>query len=77
MKSIPNSSLKTEYEEILTTEEAAQYLRVSVGSLRNMTSNGLIPYQKLGKRNRYFKEELRNLLLANRRGGSNGNQTRS
>jgi len=63
-------SLKTEFNEILTTEEAARYLRVSEMVIRNMTSNGNIPYHKLGNRNRYFKEELRNLLLKNRRGGS-------
>lgn len=63
-------SLKTEFNEILTTEEAARYLRLSTGALRNMTSNGLVPYHKLGRRNRYFTEDLRNLLLTNRRGGS-------
>lgn len=67
-----DSSLKIGYEEILTTDEAAKYLKVSVGSLRNMTSNGQIPYYKLGGRNRYVREDLRKLLLAYRRGGFNG-----
>tara|TARA_B100001248_G_scaffold165189_1_gene124905 strand:- start:1260 stop:1604 length:345 start_codon:yes stop_codon:yes gene_type:complete len=59
--------------EFLTTFEAAEYLRVSVGSLRNMTSNGQVPFHKLGNRNRYLKEDLRKLLLSNRRGGFHGN----
>lgn len=63
------SSLTSE-EEWLTTEEAAAYLRLSVGSLRNMTSNGHVPYYKLQGRNRYRLSELRNLLLSQKRGGS-------
>ena len=59
----------TEYSEILTTEEAANYLRVSVGTLRHLTSKGRVPYAKLGNRNRYFLEDLRRLLLANKKGG--------
>ena len=65
-------SLETEYFEVLTSEEAASYLRVSVGSLRNMTSNGHVPYCKLGGRNRYLKKDLQQLLLSKRRGGMHG-----
>lgn len=54
--------------EWFTTEEAARYLGISSGSLRNMSSSGQVPYFKLGKRNRYRLDELRALLLANRRG---------
>lgn len=60
------SSLTT--QEWMTTEEAAEYLRVSVGALRNMTSNGLVPFHKLGDRNRYRFDELRELLLSQKRG---------
>ncbi len=58
-----------EGSEWLDTVEAAKFLRVSVATLRNMTSNGLIPYYKLGRRNRYKRSDLRSLLLQNRRGG--------
>lgn len=58
-------------QEWFTTEEAAEYLRISPASLRNMTSNGLVPYYKLGKRNRYLKEELKKLLLSQKRGPIN------
>lgn len=67
-----NCSLKI--EEWLTTEGAASYLKVSVGTLRNLTSNGHVPYHKLGNRNRYLLEDLRNLLLKNRRGILYGNK---
>lgn len=61
------SSLKSEW---MDSVEAAEYLRLSVGALRNLTSNGHVPFYKLGNRNRYLKSELQNLLLKNRRGGS-------
>ena len=60
--------------EWLTTFEAAEYLRISPDSLRNMTSNGKIPYSKLERRNRYKKEDLVRLLMANRRGDAHGTQ---
>ncbi|WP_373998701.1 helix-turn-helix domain-containing protein [Bdellovibrio bacteriovorus] len=60
-------------EEWLDSVEAAAYLKVSLGALRNMTSNGQVPFYKMGKRNRYRIEELRQLLLSQKRGASNGN----
>lgn len=57
-----------ETREWITTEQAADYLGLTVGALRNMTSNGQVPYYKLGKRNRYLVADLRELLLANKRG---------
>lgn len=57
------------YEEVwLTTKEAAKYLKVTVGAVRNMTSNGHLPYYKLQGRNRYLLIELRDLLLSQKRG---------
>lgn len=64
---------KFKEQEWLNSEEAAEYLRISVGQLRNMTSNGKIPFYKLGKSNRYLKSELREMLLKNRRGPYYGN----
>lgn len=64
----PPSSFSIEYEWLNTTD-AATYLRISVGSLRNMTSNGQVPHCKLGRRNRYRKDELRDFLLSQKRGG--------
>ena len=73
---VPPSSLTSEYEEWLTTEEAASYLKISKRFLLNLTSNGRIPYCKFGRSNRYLQSELRQLLLAESRGGSYGNQIR-
>ena len=64
------SSLKTEW---LTTKEAAEYLRISVPSLRNMTSQGKVLYYKFERRNRYRLDDLRKLLLRNPKGGFYGN----
>lgn len=57
-----------------TTEQAATYLGIPIGSLRNLTSQGKIPYYKLTgtKLNRYLKTELDELLLQSKRGGSYG-----
>lgn len=63
------SSLTTEW---LSTEEAAEYLRISVKSLRNLTNNGKIPHYKLFKLNRYNKSELKKLITSNKRGVLNG-----
>lgn len=67
------SSLKTE-EEWLTTKEAATYLKISVETLWNLSSNGQVPYHKFGRRNRYALADLRRLLLSQKRGGFYGNK---
>lgn len=54
--------------EWFTSKEAAEFLRVSEGTLRNMASNGKIPYAKLGKSNRYNRHELNALILSKKRG---------
>ena len=53
----------------LNTEQAAEFLGVPMGSLRNMTSNGQVPYFKLGRRNRYRLSDLHELLLSGKRRG--------
>lgn len=63
-------SLITREREWLDTKAAAAYLAMSEGSLRNMTSDGCVPFYKLGRRNRYRVTDLRALLLAQKRGGS-------
>nr|BFD65318.1 hypothetical protein HAGR004_03400 [Bdellovibrio sp. HAGR004] len=56
-------------KEWMSSKEAAAYLRISPATLRNLTSNGKIPYHKLERRNRYRTSDLRDLLLRNKRGG--------
>ena len=55
-----------------TTKEAADYLRVSPKRLLNLASNGLVPFHKLGRSNRYLERELKELLLVQSIGGTNG-----
>jgi len=59
-------------DEWFTTEEAAAFLKVSPNYLRNLTSNGQVPYFKLQRRNRYRKNDLVKLLLASRKGDCHG-----
>lgn len=66
------SSVKFLENEFLTTDEAAEFLRLSKQSLLNMSSNGKIPYYKLGNRNRYRLQDLQELLLKTKRGGFSG-----
>lgn len=49
-------------EEWLTSKEAADYLKVSVKTLMNLSSNGTIPYYKFSRLNRYKKSELAHLI---------------
>ena len=58
-------------EPFLTSGEAAEYLRISVKALYNLTSNGTIRPIKFRRRNRFLKSELKKLLLAPFTGGSN------
>ena len=67
------SSLKNEEEVFMTTEEAATYLRISCGTLRNMTSNGRVKFYKLGRSNRYLQSDLRALVFSQPRGVNYGN----
>ncbi len=61
------SSLTNEYR-FLTTDEAAKVLGITSKALRNLTSNGKIPYYKFGHRNRYRLDDLVALVLVNKRG---------
>lgn len=48
--------------EWLNTEEAAAFLKISVKTLRNKSSNGTIPFHKFSRLNRYKKSELAQLI---------------
>jgi len=49
----------------LTSKEAAQYLRVSISSLKTMIYRGQVRAHKLGRRNRFLREELERLITSN------------
>lgn len=59
---------KTKEITWLTTFEASQVLGVSEKSLLNMVHRGLIPFYKLGRRNRYKLSELNELIQKTRKG---------
>ncbi len=52
----------------LTTEEAARYLKVNVGTLRRWAREGVIPAAKLGNRGgfRFRREDLDRFLESRR-----------
>ena len=49
--------------EWLTTSEAAGYLKISKGSLLNMVWRKQVRPHKLGRRNRYLKSDLSELIF--------------
>lgn len=50
-------------QEWFTSIEAAEYLRIPVGSLRNLVSNGIFkPRGKVGRLNRFHIDDLIELL---------------
>lgn len=59
----------TIYDELLNTTEAAKYLSLSPGSVRNLCSEGKLRHYKMGNRNRYLLEDLRRFSLPEPRGG--------
>jgi excisionase family DNA binding protein len=61
-----NSVINKDMVTWFNTSEASEYLSISKGQLLNMVSRGEIPYYKLGRSNRYLKEELDNLLMSSR-----------
>jgi excisionase family DNA binding protein len=63
-----SSNLECLSECWLSTEEAAEHLKISPASLRNNTSNGKVPYYKFGRLNRYRKSDLDKILLSQKRG---------
>ena len=55
----------------LNTKEASEYLRISIGSLKNFVYRGVITPRKLGRLNRFRKDELDRLLESSQLGGRN------
>lgn len=60
------TGIKNGDKKWFNSREAAVYLSISEAQLRNLVSLGKVPYYKLGRSNRYLRDELDNLLLSNR-----------
>lgn len=52
----------TSFNDYLNSKEAALYLKITEATLRNMCSNGQVPYYKLGRRNRFLKKDLDSIM---------------
>lgn len=60
---IKNENFNSFKQEWFSSSEAAEYLRIPVGSLRNMISNGIVkPSGKIGRLNRFHINDLKELL---------------
>ncbi|MGH9062574.1 MAG: helix-turn-helix domain-containing protein [Acidimicrobiales bacterium] len=52
---------------LLTTEQAAQYLQVSVRMVKNLMGDGRVAYVKIGRATRIHREDLDEYIARNRR----------
>lgn len=48
----------TENEEVMTTQEAADFLKLSLCTMYKLQRLGLVPYKKIGAQARFCKSEL-------------------
>lgn len=55
----------------MTSEQAAAYLGVSVGSIRNFVCEGALPYSKWKGRLRFRRADIDRILMASMKGGWN------
>jgi len=56
-------SLMNGTDKFLTTNQAAEYLGITPAVLRNEVHAGNVPYYKFGRRNRYLKSKLTEMIL--------------
>jgi len=57
-----NSALFFEKLKWITTKEAAEYLRLSVGQIRNMVWRGQLTSYRLNNRLRFLKSDLDKIM---------------
>lgn len=65
------SSLEAEF---VNAEQISAFLKINTQTVRNLTSNGKLPYYKFGKRVLYRIDEIRELILKNKRGNQSGDK---
>lgn len=63
---------KKYFDDWMNSKEAAKFLSVSYAQLRNLTSNGRIPFYKFGRSNRFKRSELEKVLEKEPRGVRDG-----
>ena len=70
-KSIAEDQISASFFDKLkwvTTREAAEYLRLSVGQIRNMVWRGQLTSYKLNNRLRFLKSDLDKIMKSSRDG---------
>jgi excisionase family DNA binding protein len=60
----------TDYEEVLTAEEAAELLRVSIKTVLSLAREGILPGEKVGRAWRFLRADLLNYVRGSRRESS-------
>lgn len=50
--------MKTDYDEVLTIDELATYLKVSKSTLYKLAQEGKLPGQKIGKHWRFLRSTI-------------------
>lgn len=65
----PNVAVST---PLVTTAQAAEYLQVSVRTMKNLMSEGQIAYIKIGRVTRIHRHDLDEYIARNRRKQRNG-----
>ena len=63
-------------KEWMNAYEAAEYIGVSYGALRNMTYRREVPFFKMGRRLRFRMEDMRQFILENQFGKKEWQQCR-
>lgn len=49
-------------DEVLTTEEAAKYLKVTTQTVLKLFKTGELPGQRVGRHHRFLREDLKRFL---------------
>lgn len=52
---------------LLTAEQAAEYLQVSLRTVKNLTSNGQLAYIKVGRATRFHRDDIEEYVSHQRR----------
>lgn len=60
--------------EWMNTEDAARYLRRSVGQIRNMVYRGQITFRKFNSRLYFRRSDLNRVIEFSNKGGPHGNK---
>ena len=63
----PPDSLPAAASPLLTTDQVAAYLQISVRSVKSLLSDGQVPFIKLGRMTRIHRDDLDAFIARNRR----------